>query len=149
MYRIAELYYLAMRIWFDCPDLCVCLCKYVPMWWFCVYQTLWSVCVCVCAMCVCCLCLHVPVWVLTCNVHMNVCIIVVWFMCIACATGNYLPGIALQFAMHFFFFYMTAIQDIFCVALFLHISVQNLVWNICLYWLNKFAINQIWRGIIP
>ena len=34
-------------------------------------------------------------------------------------------------------------QDIFCVAVFLHRSVQNLVWNICL--LTEFA-NQIWRG---
>ena len=40
-------------------------------------------------------------------------------------------------------FYMTAIQDIFCVAVFLHRSVQNLVWNICL--LTEIA-NQIWRG---
>ena len=52
--------------------------------------------------------------------------------------GNNLPGIASQFAMHF---YMTAIQDIFCVAVFLHRSVQNqIVWNICL--LTEFA-NQI------
>ena len=41
-----------------------------------------------------------------------------------------------------FFFYMTAIQDIFCIAVFLHRSVQNLAWNICL--LTEFA-NQIWR----
>ena len=52
-------------------------------------------------------------------------------------TGNNFPGIASQFAMHF---YMTAIEDIFCVAVFLHRSVQNLVWNICL--LTEFA-NQI------
>ena len=39
--------------------------------------------------------------------------------------------------------YMIAIQDVFCVAVFLHRSVQNLVWNICL--LTEFA-NQIWRG---
>ena len=40
-------------------------------------------------------------------------------------------------------FFMTAIQDIFCIAVFLHRSVQNLAWNICL--LTEFA-NQIWRG---
>ena len=39
--------------------------------------------------------------------------------------------------------YMTAIQDIFCVADFLHRSIQNLVWKICL--MTEFA-NQIWRG---
>ena len=55
--------------------------------------------------------------------------------------GNNLPGIASQFAMHF---YMTAIQHIFCdKAVFLHRNVQNLVWNICL--LTEVA-NQIWRG---
>ena len=55
--------------------------------------------------------------------------------------GNNFPGIASQFAiMHF---YMTAIQDIFCGAVFLHRSVPNLVWNICL--LTEFA-NQIWCG---
>ena len=44
-------------------------------------------------------------------------------------------------------FYMTSIQDIFCVAVFLHRSVQNLVWNICL--LTESA-NQIWRGeLVP
>ena len=62
--------------------------------------------------------------------------------CVICdhASGNNFPGIASQFAMHF---YMTAIQDIFCVAGFLHRSVQNLVWNICL--LTESA-NQIRRG---
>ena len=54
-------------------------------------------------------------------------------------TGNNFPGISSQFAMHF---YMTAIQDIFCVAVFLHRSVQNVVWNVCL--LTEIA-NQIWR----
>ena len=35
------------------------------------------------------------------------------------SAGNNFPGIASQFAMHFF---MTAIQDNFCVAVFLHRS---------------------------
>ena len=54
--------------------------------------------------------------------------------------GNNFPGIASQFAMHFD---MTAIQDMFCVAGFLHRSVQNLVWNICLW---TESANQIRRG---
>ena len=71
------------------------------------------------------------------------CIHLQWFHCKLGQlhyAGNNLPGIASQFAIHF---YMTAIQDIFCVAVFLHRSVQNLVWNICL--LTEFA-SQIWRG---
>ena len=39
-------------------------------------------------------------------------------------SGNNLTDIALQFAMHF---YMTAVQDIFCVAVCLHRRVLNLV----------------------
>ena len=38
--------------------------------------------------------------------------------------GNNFPGIASQFAMHFC---MTAIQNIFCEAVFFHRSVQNLI----------------------
>ena len=45
------------------------------------------------------------------------------------------------------YIYMTAIQDIFCVAVFLHRSVQNLVWNICL--LTEFANQNLKRKIIP
>ena len=48
-----------------------------------------------------------------------------------------------RIAICYALFYMTAIQDMFCVAVFLHRSVQNLVWNICL--LTESA-NQIWRG---
>ena len=66
-----------------------------------------------------------------------------WY-CLQKRPGNNVPGIASQFAMHF---YMTSIQGIFCVAVFLQgftfRSGQNFVWNICL--LTEFT-NQIWRG---
>ena len=42
----------------------------------------------------------------------------------------YLVCIAVCYA--FSIWLLTAIQDIFCVAVFLHRIVQNLVWNICL-----------------
>ena len=50
------------------------------------------------------------------------------------------PGIASQFAMHFC---MTAIQNIFCVAVFFHRSVQNFIWNI---YPSAEIANQIWGG---
>ena len=39
-------------------------------------------------------------------------------------SGNNFPGIASQFAMHFC---KTAIQNIFCVAVFFHRNVQNFI----------------------
>ena len=55
-------------------------------------------------------------------------------------SGNNFPGIASQFAMHFC---MTAIQNIFCVAVFFHRSVQNFIWNI---YPSAEIANQIWGG---
>ena len=40
-------------------------------------------------------------------------------------------------------FYMTAIQNIFCVAVFFHRSVQNFIWNI---YPSAEIANQIWGG---
>ena len=40
-------------------------------------------------------------------------------------------------------FYMTAIQNIFCVAVFFYRSVQNFIWNI---YPSAEIANQIWRG---
>ena len=53
---------------------------------------------------------------------------------------NNFPGITSQFAMHFC---MTAIQNIFCVAVFFHTSVQNFIWNI---YPSAEIANQIWGG---
>ena len=54
--------------------------------------------------------------------------------------------IASQFAMHFFMT-VTAIQNILCVAVSFHRSVQNFIWNI---YPSAEIANQIWRRkIIP
>ena len=58
--------------------------------------------------------------------------------------GNNFPGIASQFATHI---YINATQNFFCLAVFLHRSVQNFIWNNCP---PTQTANQLWgRKVFP